>query len=640
MKKTDKTGEKQGMENGYNGWEHVSDEERRKEALAAEMEAARKKRLASEILQDFEARKVARQSLESGWLLNMRFLSGNQYCDVAANGDIIDEEKKFYWQTRRVFNHIAPTVDARMSKLTNLQPALKVRAFSDEEGDVQAAKMATSVLEFVRETIRLSATVTKVTTWAEVCGSAFYKVTWEGEGGRQVAVDEHGKPIFEGEVCVSVISPFEIFPDRLDVEDIGELRSLIHARAVSPEYVYERFGVVLAPSKDGNGRLATYMQPSNNLGGLGVRQDAGGGVTLIERYIAPCGQYPNGRLEIVAAQELLYEGDLPYFCGEKNQRALPFVKQDCMRLPGSFFGCSIIDRLIPVQRAYNAVRNRKHEFLNRLSMGIVMVEDGALDCDELAEEGLAPGKILVYRQGSKPPEILELGDLPAEFAKEEEWLEKEFSFVSGVSDLSQNSTVARVSSATGLQLLLSQDESRLSATVKNMEEAVHGVAAKILRLYKQFAGTARLMSVAGENKTAQLYYFNADDLMTADIQFVSEGISTAAEKKETILRLLQAGLFDGEDGKIAKEHKQKILDAFGYGDEENAKDISALHAMKASDENVAMLQTDVCVEDFDDDEVHIVEHTRYLLSAAGRNNAQAKQRVMAHLNTHKQRVGR
>lgn len=623
--------------NGYNGWERVSDEERRKAVLEEEREAERKKRLVSDIQADFEARKVARQSLESGWLLNMRFLSGNQYCDVASNGDIIDEEKKFYWQTRRVFNHIAPTVDARMSKLTNLQPALKVRAFSDEEGDLQAAKMATSVLEFVRETIRLSATVTKVTAWAETCGSAFYKVTWEGEGGRQVAVDENGKPIFEGEVCVSVVSPFEIFPDRLDVEEINELRSVIHARTVTPEYIYERFGVAVSAAENAGGRVAAYMQPANNLGNLGVRRDMDGGVILMERYIAPCGEYPDGRLEIAAGGELLYEGDLPYFCGEKNQRALPFVKQDCMRLPGSFFGCSIVDRLIPVQRAYNAVRNRKHEFLNRLSMGIVMVEDGAVDYEELADEGLAPGKILVYRQGSKPPEILELGDLPAEFAKEEEWLEKEFSFVSGVSDLSQNSTVARVSSATGLQLLLSQDDSRLSATVKNMEEALQGVAAKILRMYKQFAGTARLMRVAGENKKAQLYYFNAGDLMTADIQFVAEVTSTAAEKKETILRLMQAGLFDDEDGKIAKEHKNKILDAFGYGSEENAKDVSSLHAAKASEENVAMLQGEVEIEEFDDDEVHIVEHTRYLLSAAARENDEAKGRVMAHLKAHKQR---
>lgn len=597
-----------------------------------EAEVLRKKRLAKDVQEDFEARKLLRRSIEGGWQLNSRFLGGDQYCDVAPNGDIIDEEKRFFWQTRRVFNHIAPTIDARMSKLTNLQPVLRVRAFSNEEGDLQAAKMATGVLDFVRETIKLSATVDKATLWAEVCGSAFYKVTWEGEGGRQVAVDEKGKPIFEGEVCVSALSPFEIFPDRLDVEEMADVRSLIHARSVSPDYIFERFGVVVSP--DGERKTPERLYLTS-----GGEQSGDGCVTLIERYTAPCGEAPDGKLEIVAAGELLYEGELPYFCGEKNQRALPFVKQDCMRLPGEFFGTSIIDRLIPVQRAYNAVRNRKHEFLNRLSMGILTVEDGAVDCDELAEEGLAPGKVLVYRQGSKPPEILELGDMPQEFAREEEWLEKEFSFVSGVSDLSQNSTMTNVTSATGLQLLLSQDESRLAATVKSIEEALKDVCAKILRMYKQFAGSARLMTIAGEDKQAQLYYFNAGDLMTADIRFVAERERTAAEEKQTILQLLQAGLFSDDNGKISSENKQKILQAFGYGSEENVRDISALHLAKAGEENVLMMSGNADVEEFDDHALHITEHTRYLLSAEARENAAAKDRVLAHLREHKRLAG-
>ena len=45
----------------------------------------------------------------------------------------------------------------------------------------------------------------------------------------------------------------------------------------------------------------------------------------------------------------------------------------------------MIERIIPVQRAYNAVKNRKQEFLNRLSMGVITVEDGSVDTDDLAE---------------------------------------------------------------------------------------------------------------------------------------------------------------------------------------------------------------------------------------------------------------
>ena len=152
---------------------------------------------------------------------------------------------------------------------------------------------------------------------------------------------------------------------------------------------------------------------------------------LIERYTRPTAAYPNGKLEIVAGEKLLYAGELPYVNGERGERTFPFVKQDCLRLPGAFFASSVVDRLIPVQRAYNAVRNRKHEFLNRLSMGVLTVEDGSVDTDELSEEGLLPGKILVYRQGGKAPEMLDCGNVPSEFKDEEEWLEKEFALLYG-----------------------------------------------------------------------------------------------------------------------------------------------------------------------------------------------------------------
>ena len=175
--------------------------------------------------------------------MNINFFGGNQYCDVSSYGELVEEDKQFYWQSRRVFNHIAPTIDCRIAKLEKLKPELRVHAFSDEDGDVQAAKLATGVLKYVQERIGLGETVSKATIWSETCGSAFYKIVWEADGGRQVAVDIDNKPVYEGEVRVTPVSPFEIFPDRLNAEDLDAVGSLIHAQAVSVDYVKERFGV-------------------------------------------------------------------------------------------------------------------------------------------------------------------------------------------------------------------------------------------------------------------------------------------------------------------------------------------------------------------------------------------------------------
>ena len=39
---------------------------------------------------------------------------------------------------------------------------------------------------------------------------------------------------------------------------------------------------------------------------------------------------------------------------------------------------------------------------------IICVEDGSVDLDALERDGLQNGKVLVYRQGAKPPFILEI----------------------------------------------------------------------------------------------------------------------------------------------------------------------------------------------------------------------------------------
>ena len=440
-----------------------------------EREEARQRaeaKLVDEIMRDFEKRREARRSVESGWLLNMNFLSGNQYCDVSPFGGVVQEDAQFYWQSRRAFNHIAPAVDSRIARLEKLHTELKVKAFSDEEGDLKASRLATGVLKYVHDRIGFWDGVSRATVWSETCGSAFYKVVWDENGGRQVAVNENGVPVYEGEVSVTVLSPFEIYPDTLNAETLDDVQSLIHAQTVTTGYIYEKFGISVPADKRLEG-TTQYSEPTAgklpaDAMGASTTEQREDGVLLIERYQKPTAEFPQGKLEIVAGGKLLYVGELPYQNAERGERKFPFVKQDCLRLPASFFGVSIVDRLIPVQRAYNAVRNRKHEFLNRLSMGVLTVEDGSVDTDELSEEGLLPGKVLVYRQGGKAPEMLEIGGLPAEFAEEEAWLEKEFSLISGISDLVQNSTPTRVTSATGLQLLLSQDEKRLSATLGSM----------------------------------------------------------------------------------------------------------------------------------------------------------------------------
>lgn len=603
----------------------------------ARMESERKRALVAEIQADFASRQQMRKTLERGWQLNMNFLSGNQYCDISPQGELQEEDAEFYWQSRACYNHIAPTVDTRLARLGKVRPSLNVRAFSDSEADIKTARLCSGILKSVKSHLNLDKVIARATLWSETCGTAFYKIVWNYDDGAILGSDDLGHPMKEGDVNVVALSPFEVYPDSLTATTMEEIKSIIHAKAVDVAEIKERFGVEIAGRNITDFVYSPYTSSScwkrtEDREGIPSLENS---EILIERYTKPNGNYPNGRLEIVAGNYLLYEGELPYRNGDRGARILPFVRQTCTELAGAFFGTSIVDRLIPLQRAYNAVRNRKHEFLNRLSMGVIAVEDGSLDAEELSEEGMYPGKVLVYRQGSSEPHFLDCGSIPAEFAEEEERITSEFIVVSGVSEISRNSSnPTSVTSATGLQLLIDQDTNRMQRSIENIDYAVKEIGKQILHLYKQFAATKRILRMTGTGGQVEVYYFDASEISADDIVFDTDYDRTPEQLKEEILSMLSLGLLQNEEGKLSNETRVKVLEALGYGSFENAKDISDLHMKKAEHENVQLMQTDVKADDYDDHTLHVGEHTRALLSG-GEENAAFKQRTMRHINEHR-----
>lgn len=598
--------------------------------------------LANEVTADFERRREERKSIEQQWLLNMNYLMGNQYAEITPTGDIKESATDYFWQGKNVYNHIAPIFETRVAKLSRVRPIMSVRAQGDDESDLKSAKMATALLNSTFSRLDVSDVIYKATLWSETLGTAFYKVVWDNEGGKKVG-EIDGKSVYEGDVNIIALSPFDIFPDSLFHEEVNEQKSIIHARAMHIDKVREIYGKELIGG-DINVFTLTKSQGSG-VGNISKRVTGGevhDNVLVIERYEAPCEKFPNGRVVTVAEGQILAISELPYLNGEENRRIIPIVRQVSINQPGCFFGVSVIDRVIPLQRAYNAVKNRKHEYLNRLSMGVVTVEDGSVDTDALIEDGLSPGKVLVYRQGANPPRYMSNGSVPPDFSYEESRLEQEFVNVSGVSEFSRNSSIINQNmSGVALELLVEQDDTRLVTSAENIRRAVKTIGKQIIRLFKQFVSVTRMLRVAGRGNSVELHYFNSSDLSSDDVVFDTENelSYTPAQKKSLIYDMLSAGLLSDENGFMSQLTKAKVLDLLGFGSLSGAQDITNLHVEKAQRENLLMVNANAEVEEFDEHQIHITEHVRALLTEDYSNNLKAKQRVMAHLKKHKLILG-
>ena len=603
--------------------------------------------LVSEVLEDFKRRQNERKPYEANWQLNMNFLMGNQYCEVGFGGEVEEYEKQFFWQEREVYNHIAPTLDIRLAKLQKVRPTMAVMPSSTDDSDIKTAKLCKKILNSIYSRYDISNVINEATKWSEVTGTSFYKVIWDDSKGEKIANIDN-EVVHLGDINISVCSPFEIYPDNTCTQKIDDCQSIIHAKAYHVDEIKRMYNI------DVKGEDVNVFSLDNTqlgVGGLGYNSLSSKVISgvksnhalVIEKYVKPTVDYPNGRLIIVVGETLVYDGELPFINRANGERGFPFIKQESLEQTGCFWGTGIVDRLIPVQRAYNAVKNRKHEFLNRISMGVLAVEDGSVDIDNLEEDGLSPGKILVYRQGSTALRFMTSNSVPTDFDREEEALLSEFMVISGVSDILNNSTAYTSLSGVALQLLIEQDESRLSPTTDRIKACIRELGGQILRLYKQFATLPRLLKVMGDNGEVEVISFMSSDISSEDIVFETdtELTESLAQRRSMVFDLLDAGLLSDENGKLSNRMRLKALDLLGFGIWENAQDINELHTKKASSENLELAKgKDVKVCEIDNHDLHITEHITYMLSNEYKNLVSSKPKIeeafLKHIRQHKQ----
>ncbi len=605
--------------------------------------ATKQEQIVAEIKEDFKKRQEARRPVELNWRLNMNFVIGNQFAEISSKGDIEDFGKQYFWQQREVYNHIAPILETRLAKLSRVKARATVRPATGDDEDIASASLSSKLIEAVCTENEFSKQLAMANMWSEITGCAFFKVIWDAQKGRALDMQNLVK---EGDVTITVCPPFEIFPEDIAITDIEKQSSIMHAKVLTTAEVKRAWGKSV---KGGDVNVFTFDN-AQVAGGFGynatvpkivseTREDS---VVVIEKYQRATSEHPNGRLTIVAGDTLLYDGDLPYINGENDGRTYPFTRQVCLDNLSNFFGTSVVERIIPVQRAYNTVKNRKHEYMNRIAMGVLAVEDGSIDTDNLEEEGLPPGKVLVYRQGSTPPTLLNQGQVPTEFSREEEKLLNEFIMISGVSEVTTYSQVpSNVSSGTAISLLLEQDNTRISLTAESLRDSVKRIAKFILRLYRQFAKMPRLKKVTGENGEVEIASFSAGNIDSEDIVFdtINDIEDTLSARRAMVYDLLKLGLFQDDSGKLPTTTKVKLFELLGFGNWEEGRNGEEMHVKKAMRENLEFERgADMVPDVYDDHALHLGEHVKLCISTKCQQNKELRDRVAQHIGKHNELI--
>ena len=120
--------------------------------------------------------------------------------------------------------------------------------------------------------------------------------------------------------------------------------------------------------------------------------------------------------------------------------------------------------------------------------------------------------------------------------------------------------------------------------------------------------------------------------------FSGEGITAAAmiggiAIGTMLFDLLHAGILYNKEGKLTESAKAKILSMMGFGNWDNAQDITQLHIDRAQNENVDMDNAQILP--VDDHALHVEEHTRFVISNFGSVEKAIIDKVLAHIELHK-----
>ena len=599
--------------------------------------------IVTHVKDEFERRRTVKQPYETLWQLNSDYYDGRQY-SYADYSKFTTEDFPQRGRERVIINQIAPVVDTRRAKFVQLNKFMTVMSSTTENDDIKNAEISTQVLQSTYIQLKMDKKFSYATFYSEICGSVFFKNCWDNNAGGICGVDEKGNDVFMGAVSCSVVSPFEIYPENFLKPDINSQGSIIHAQVIPVDEVFYKYGIsvsggtnpVYKVSVVNNTRNGVDYQSSQSMN-LTV-DNLEDSVIFIEYYEAPTKFYPNGRFIQVCEDKLLYYGDLPYRNNEGETFGFPFVKVDCLPNPTTFFGTSLIPRLIPLQQNYNACQNRINEALARYTIGNLCYErDSITNIDDITEKGIEPGQALELEVGAKTHDFLQSPSLPSDFFNTKSDLKQDIITLSGVSDVSKASNLpSSATSGYAIQILQQQDDTRISLSGRCILDALSEIGTQWLYLYKQFAEAERMVRYTGISYDV-CKKWNKAVITSFDVRVADDNnmFANSALTRELATSLKTDG-FIGQD----RFSRLMYINVLKNGDINKVFQEEFLDVKNAEKENYIFQDENKINEvyDYDDHELHLRTHNIFRKSDWFRDNLNTQQKAVFdnHCKMHEQ----
>jgi len=572
--------------------------------------------------------------LQQQWATNIAYLTGKQWVAFDKSSKKIIETPKEYWEERVTINRIRPAIRTELAKITKSKPQFNVIPASNDDEDIDAAKVGTQALDYVWRNSNMNEKRFKAALWQIATGTSIQKTYWNDKLGEDIqlntldengefALDEEGNEVLQskrlGDVDNSVVSPFNfVFDQSADEFDKAKwccediLRTTDEVKDTYEVQVTAESGLSSANIFDG--LLANINGQSSDYQPIKMKN----GVVVKEYWEIASKKYPKGRHITIANGKLLQYEDNPY-------NRLPYFVTAHNLVPGRVYGASNIEDLIPIQKEYNKTRSMRRMNQVRTSNPRLLSEVNSL-IDEPTNE---PGEHLEYKKGHNKPTWEAPPPEPGHIQAELELQLRDFEDVSGIHEVSNGAIPTGVKSGVAISFLQEQDETKFGPIIHNIEAVYEKWAQFVLVLIQQNYLEPRLIKVVGKNNQVEVKEFQGSDLKgNTDVKVIAGSAmpkSTAA-RQDFVLNLWDRGI-------LTDPHKALKLLEFG-NIEEVFEDLS-IDVNQAKAEEKQWLKGDLShlTRDFFNHEVHIAQHNKFRKSD-DYENSQFQQQIDAHVAEH------
>ena len=545
----------------------------------------------------------ARINFERQWHENLSFYFGRQWIVTSpySNGfQIVEQPKKDRWRVRHTANKILPRVRIELTKLSKEEGQFFCLPKSTEEKDRLAAMAGDAIAEFILRTRYFNRIRLETTFWALICGTSFLKNFY----------DPHKPDVdgINGKIDFDVVTALHLLVPNLHATEIEAQPYVGHVRTMNPEDVEMCYGITVPPDSD----AANTIIDSRFFSVLGIKNQSATTKQCFvkEVYVKKCKDFPNGAMFVYANGKILYvyeppEPTMPLMpqipaaadniqpdMGLNDQMAqleqmlkstppttmpvgyetgvqapkseydglsnynheypyrhgrFPFAKID--HLPtGMFYGMSIIQTLIPMQKEYNRTRSVMLEHRNMAGKPQWSYTKGAFDPRKFTSE---PGLLLAVNMGFDAPQSIEQPDLAPSVGAELDISIRDMDETSNQFEVTRGRTPPGVEAASAIAYLSEENDTSLYHTVQSLENAVQETGIQVLANVHDFWPEERIVRMTSRNQFMEVREFKKSDLnpiMDFRVEAGSMAPRSLAAKQAFITELMKMGVIGPDQG--------------------------------------------------------------------------------------------